>query len=215
MEQRTDAYPARLEIDYPESLDRFSTLLRIFFLIPISLIFYLMPVAPMFVVHLVVEGSLDENSAGIFAVGAFFLPLILMLVFRRKYPLWWFEFLLELARFSYRVSAYADLLTDKYPSTDEEQTVHLELVYPDAEQLNRLLPIVKWLLLIPHYIALAVLGVIAVFALITAWFAILITARYPRFLFDYVVGVNRWSLRVQAYGFLLITDRYPPFSLRA
>ena len=164
MEQRTDAYPARLEIDYPESLDRFSTLLRIFFLIPISLIFYLMPVAPMFVVHLVVEGSLDENSAGIFAVGAFFLPLILMLVFRRKYPLWWFEFLLELARFSYRVSAYADLLTDKYPSTDEEQTVHLELVYPDAEQLNRLLPIVKWLLLIPHYIALAVLGVIAVFA---------------------------------------------------
>ena len=215
MEQRTDAYPARLEIDYPESLDRFSTLLRILFLIPISLIFYLMPVAPMFVVHAVVEGSLDENSAGIFALGAFFLPLILMLLFRRKYPRWWFDFLLELARFSYRVTAYILLMTDKYPSTDEQQTVHLELDYPDAEELHPLLPIVKWLLLIPHYVALAVLGIIAVFALIAAWFAILFTTRYPKRLFDYVVGVNRWTLRVQAYGFLLITDRYPPFRLGA
>ncbi len=96
----------------------------------------------------------------------------------------------------------------------EEQSVHLEIDYPDVERdLNRWMPLVKWFLAIPHYIVLIVLGVIAVFAIIIAWFAILFTGRYPRALFDYVVGVGRWGLRVQAYVSLLVTDRYPPFSL--
>lgn len=214
MERQPDAYPARLEIDFPERLDRVSTLLRLPFIIPIGVISYLMPVAPLLAISLAVEGYIDDSGTGWFAA-AFFLPLILMILFRRKYPRWWFDFLLELARFQYRVSAYGALLTDQYPSTDEEQSVRLELDYPDVEQLNNLLPIIKWLLLIPHYVALVILGIGALAAIISAWFAILITRRYPRFLFDFVVGFGRYWIRVQAYGFLLITDRYPPFRLSA
>jgi hypothetical protein len=85
--------------------------------------------------------------------------------------------------------------------------------YPDATQLNRWLPLVKWFLAIPHYIILWFLSIGAIVCVIIAWFAIVFTGRYPRSLFDYVVGVNRWALRVSAYAFLLITDQYPPFSL--
>ncbi len=213
MERAPDAYPARLEIDYPESLNRLSTLLRIPFIIPILVIQALLPVAPLVAVSLAAEGAIDGDSVSGFAGAAFFLPLVLMIFFRRKYPRWWFDFLLELARFQARIIAYFDLLTDKYPSTDEEQDVHLDLDYPDAAQLNQFLPIVKWLLLIPHYVVLAVLVVLSVPALIAAWFAIIFTGRYPRPIFTYILGVNRYYLRIGAYGFLLITDRYPPFSL--
>jgi hypothetical protein len=138
-----------------------------------------------------------------------------MIVFRQKYPRWWFDFAREFARFGMRVGAYLALLTDRYPSTVEEQSVHLDIDYPDVERdLNRWLPMVKWFLAIPHYIVLAVLAVGAVFAIFIAWFAVLFTGRYPRGLFDYVVGVGRWGLRVQAYATLLVTDRYPPFSLK-
>jgi hypothetical protein len=137
-----------------------------------------------------------------------------MLVFRQRYPRWWFDFQRELARFGNRVGAYLTLLTDQYPSTVDEQAVHLELDYPDAERdLNRWLPLFKWLLAIPHYVVLAVLLVGVCLAVIVAWFAILVTGRYPRGLFDFVVGVFRWGLRVFAYAFLLVTDTYPPFSL--
>lgn len=136
-----------------------------------------------------------------------------MIVFRRRYPRWWFDFARELARFGARVGAYLALLTDQYPSTVDEQSVHLEIDYPDVERdLNRWLPLVKWLLAIPHFIVLAVLLVVAMFAVVIAWFAILFTGRYPRALFDFVVGVGRWGLRVHAYAVLFVTDRYPPFS---
>jgi hypothetical protein len=139
---------------------------------------------------------------------------VLMIVFRQRYPRWWFDFALELARFSARVGAYFVLLTDQYPSTVEEQSVHLHIDYPDVERdLNRWLPLVKWLLAIPHYLVLFVLSVAGLFAVVVAWFAILFTGSYPQGLFDFVVGVGRWWLRVQAYAFLLVTDRYPPFSL--
>ena len=139
---------------------------------------------------------------------------LLMILFRQRYPRWWFDFALELARFGARVGAYVVLLTDQYPSTVEEQSVHLELDYPDVERdLNRWLPLVKWLLAIPHFIVLFVLSVLAFFAVVAAWFAILFTGRFPRALFDFVVGVGRWWLRVEAYAILLVTDRYPPFSL--
>ena len=138
----------------------------------------------------------------------------LMILFRRLYPRWWFDFSRELTRFEARVSAFAGLLTDRYPSTVDEQSVHLEIDYPDAKtDLNRWMPLFKWLLAIPHYIVLAFLVIGAVFAVIFAWFAILLTGQYPKGLFDYVVGVSRWCLRVNAYAFLLVTDRYPPFSL--
>ncbi len=199
MERTRSDYPARYEVDYPERLNRLSTLLRIPFSIPIGIITALMP-----------TGQVVSTSV---TTPAFFLPLALMLLFRRKYPRWWFDFLVELSRFQARVSAYLDLLTDAYPATDETQSVHLEFDYPDAEQLNRFLPIVKWLLLLPHYIVLAILLVLAVVAIVISWFAILFTGQYPRQLFDFVVGVNRYGFRVSAYGWMLITDRYPPFSL--
>jgi hypothetical protein len=146
--------------------------------------------------------------------GLLFLPVLLMIVFRQKYPRWWFDWNLNLFRFSNRVTAYMALLDDHYPSTDEEQAVHLDYPYPDARQLNRWLPLVKWFLAIPHYVVLFFLAIGALVVVIIAWFAILFTGRYPRGLFDYVVGVLRWGTRVGAYAFVLVTDQYPPFSLR-
>jgi hypothetical protein len=137
-----------------------------------------------------------------------------MIVFRQKYPRWWYDFNLELLRFQNRVGVYLGLLDDRYPSTDERQSVSLEFAYPDAKQgLNRWLPLVKWFLAIPHYIVLFFLILAAIVCVIIAWFAILFTGRYPRGLFDFVVGVGRWSNRVSAYAFVLVTDKYPPFSL--
>jgi hypothetical protein len=143
-----------------------------------------------------------------------FLPPLLMIVFRQKYPRWWYDFNLELLRFQSRVGIYCALMDDRYPSTDERQSLHLEAPYPDAARLNRWLPLVKWLLAIPHYIVLAVLYLGALIAIVIAWFAILFTGRYPRGLFDYLVGVGRWTTRVTAYAFILVTDEYPPFRLR-
>jgi len=205
-------YPARLDIDYPESLDRVSTAFRIIYIIPIGIVLAVLNSES---THRYVTDTGDEvtrTTGGIAASLA--VVTALMIVFRQRYPRWWFDFALEFNRFSSRVGAYFALLTDQYPSTVEEQSVHLDLDYPDVKQdLNRWLPLVKWILAIPHIIVLAFLFIGAVFAVIFAWFAILFTGQYPKALFDYVVGVGRWALRVQAYATLLITDRYPPFSL--
>ena len=145
-----------------------------------------------------------------------FLPALLMILFREKYPRWWYDWNLELLRFENRVAVYLALMDDRYPSTDERQSVALDFPYPDVKQeLNRWLPLVKWLLAIPHYILLAFLGIAAIVCVIIAWFAILFTGRYPRGLFDFVLGVMRWGNRVAGYAFVLVTDRYPPFSLSA
>ena len=194
-------YPVRFDVDYPESLDRFSSILRIVFVIPIGVVLALL------------TGSRGGGYGG--GAGLVFLPILLLIVVRYKYPRWWFDWNLELLRFTNRVLAYALLLTDRYPSTDEEQSVHLRIEYPDAERdLHRWLPLVKfWLLALPHYVVLLFLLIAMVVVVVIAWFAILFTGRYPRGLFDFVVGVLRWSNRVGAYAFLLTTDRYPPFRL--
>jgi hypothetical protein len=205
-------YAARLEVDYPEQHDRVTTLFRLFMVIPIAIVIGVLTTGATQTVYNQ-SGQAVRNSSGGIASGLF-LATVLMIVFRKRYPRWWFDFVLELARFGARVGAYFALLTDQYPSTVEEQNVHLQIDYPDVEHdLNQWLPLVKWLLAIPHYIVLAVLSVVAFFAVVIAWFAILFTGRYPRGLFDFVVGVARWGLRVQAYATLLVTDRYPPFSL--
>jgi hypothetical protein len=204
-------YPVQLSVDYPDRpLNRVTTLLRIFVAIPI----------------LIVLGGVsggtwqwstpDRSEVVVAGAGGllFFAPLLLIL-FRRKYPRWWFDWNLELMRFSNRVGVYVALMDDRYPSTDEQQSVHLDFGYPDARHdLNRWLPIVKWFLAIPHYIVLFFLWIGVVLAVIVAWFAILFTGRYPRGLFDYVEGVIRWHNRVVGYAFVLVTDRYPPFRLR-
>lgn len=207
-----DSYPARLEIDYPEELDRFTTFFRIIWIVPILIIYGLLTAGGADSVSKETGAHVSGASGGI--VAGLFVATVLMLVFRQRYPRWWFDFARELARFGARIGAYLALLTDQYPSTEDEQAVHLEIDYPDAAgDLNRWLPLVKWLLAIPHYVVLAFLLIGAVIGVVVAWFAILITGRYPRGLFDYVVGVGRWGLRVQAYAFLLVTDEYPPFTL--
>jgi hypothetical protein len=212
-------YPARLEIDYPEQLNRLTTFFRVIWIIPIAIILGLVAGAGETVTNTVfldqageVIETTRETAGGL--VSGLAVATALMIIFCQRYPRWWFDFARELTRFEARVAAYAALLTDQYPSTVEEQSVHLEIDYPDVEQdLNRWMPLVKWFLAIPHYIVLAVLGAVAAVVVVIAWFVILFTGRYPRSLFDYVVGVARWSLRVQAYMFLLVTDQYPPFSL--
>ena len=205
------AYPARLDVDHADQYDRVKTLFRIVLIIPIAIVYDVLTSG---VTHTSYHegGQVVTTTSGGIASGLF-LATLLMILFRQRYPRWWFDFALELARFGARLGAYLALLTEKYPSTVEEQDVHLELDYPEVERdLNRWLPLVKWLLAIPHYVVLLFLTVGAFFAVIFAWFAILFTGRYPRGLFDYVVGVGRWWLRVEAYAFLLLTDQYPPFS---
>jgi len=210
--QTSAAYAARLTVDYPERLDRFTTFFRLIWVIPIALVLGLLTASGNQTIVTASGEQLASVGGGLLAGLA--TATALMIVIRVRYPRWWFDFARELTRFGTRVGAYVALLTDRYPSTVDEQSVHLDIEYPDVEGLNRWLPLVKWLLAIPHYIVLAFLWIGVVLAVVIAWFAILITGRYPHALFDYVVGVLRWTLRVSAYGFLLVTDRYPPFSLR-
>jgi Domain of unknown function (DUF4389) len=208
-----ESYPVRLEVDYPDrQLNRVSVAFRIFAAIPIVIVLSS------------IGGYSGEwwsdggDRGATFAVGGtglLFLPPLLMILFRQKYPRWWFDWNRELLRFTNRVGIYVALMDDRYPSTDEEQSVHLDFPYPDAEHgLNRWLPLVKWLLAIPHYIVLFFLYIGVIVVVIVAWFAILFTGRYPRGMFDYVEGVVRWHNRVVGYALILVTDEYPPFRLR-
>jgi len=202
-------YPVTFSVDYPDRrLDRLTTFLRIFTVIPIAIVLATVGGGTFHV------GPADSGATVAAAGGLLFGGPLLMILFRRKYPRWWQDWNRELLRFSNRVALYLALCDDRYPSTDEQQAVHLELPVPDVpSDLNRWLPLVKWLLAIPHYVVLFFLWIGALIAVIVAWFAILVTGRYPRGLFDYVVGVARWHNRVVAYAFILVTDRYPPFRL--
>jgi hypothetical protein len=206
-----DEYPLQFSVEYPDrDLDRATTAFRIFVAIPILILLGALEGGGGW-------GGVDGGNGAWFAAGGggtLVFPVLLMIVFRQKYPRWWYDWNLELLRFENRVGVYLGLMDDRYPSTDERQSVSLEFPYPDAKQdLNRWLPLVKWLLAIPHYIVLIFLGLAAIVCVIIAWFAILFTGRYPRELFDFVVGVMRWGNRVSAYAFVLVTDRYPPFRL--
>ncbi len=203
-------YPVRFSVDYPDrDLNRVTTAFRILTIIPIAI-----------VIGTVSGGtwqySYPNGSTAVVASagGLLFVGPLLIILFRQKYPRWWFDWNLELQRFSNRVGIYLALMDDKYPSTDEHQSVHLEYQYPDAARdLNRWLPLVKWLLAIPHYIVLFFLDIAVFFVVIAMWFAILFTGRYPRAAFDFVEGVIRWHNRVIGYALTLVTDRYPPFRL--
>jgi hypothetical protein len=211
--QQMAQYPVRFSVDYPDrSLDRLTSAFRIFTVIPIAI-----------VLGTVSGGngwdwdwnnSSSTRTAAVGAGGLLFFGPLLLILFRQKYPRWWFDWNLELQRFGNRVVAYLALLDDRYPATDQHQSVHLDYPYPDVERdLNRWMPLVKWLLAIPHYIVLFFLDIAALVVVIVVWFAILFTGRYPRGLFDFVEGVIRWHNRVIAYSLVLVTDRYPPFSL--
>jgi Domain of unknown function (DUF4389) len=205
-----EKYPLTYSVDYPDrELNRLTTFFRIFTVIPIAIVLG------------TVAGASYSYSSGaatttvVAAGGLLIAAPLLMILFRKKYPRWWFDWNRELMRFGARVHTYLVLMSDQYPSTDERQYVHLEIDYPNAEtELARGMPLVKWFLAIPHYIVLFFLGIAAFICVVIAWFAILFTGRYPRSLFDFVMGVQRWYLRVTAYAFIMVTDRYPPFSLQ-
>jgi hypothetical protein len=205
-----ETYALTFSVDYPDrSLDRLTTAFRIFTVIPIA------------IVAATVSGATYSYDTATTtttiaaAGGLLFAAPLLMILFRKKYPRWWFDWNRELLRFQARVGAYLALLSDQYPSTDEQQYVRLEIRYPNVEtDLARGMPLVKWFLAIPHYIVLFFLYIAVFVCVVIAWFAILFTGRYPRSLFDFVVGVGRWHLRVAAYMFILVTDKYPPFSLQ-
>jgi len=201
-------YPVSLVIDRFDGVrDKMTTFFRPFVAIPI----------------LIILGLLGGSTFGweqspwnleFPAAGLVILPTILMLLFRHKYPRWWFDWNLAISRFALRVGAYMTLLRDEYPSTDEEQAVHLKIPYPDAErELSSGLPLVKWFLAIPHLVILGFLSIAVLVCVVAAWLVILFTGKYPDSLAEFVVGYFRWELRVAAYAFLLTTDKYPPFSL--
>jgi hypothetical protein len=207
MQPTTPPYAVRFAVDYPDRpLNRLTTAFRVFVAIPILI-----------VAAAVSGGSIGAGRYGrgfALAGGVLVIAPLILIVFREKYPRWWFDWNLALLRFSNRISAYLLLLRDEYPSTDDEQSVHLDIDYPDVRnQLNRWLPLVKWLLAIPHFVVLLFLYVAAIVVAVIAWFAILFTGRYPRWAFDFVVGVMRWHNRVVGYALVLATDQYPPFSL--
>lgn len=236
MATESNSYPLSLKIDYPSRLSRVSSFFRIFLAIPIIIILTLVAGTgdsysdasktngQVSNYSMMSEGVTTRTSNNMNAeikgssfgiAGGLFAATALMILFRQRYPRWWFDFNLELSRFSTRISAYLLLMTDKYPSTEDAQTVHLDIAFPNAQKdIKRWMPLVKWLLAIPHYIVLFLLYVGVFFSVIIAWFAILFTGRYPKGLFDYIEGVLRWSYRVNAYAFLLVTDIYPPFSLK-
>jgi hypothetical protein len=203
-----ESYALRYSVDYPDrQLNRLSSVFRLFTVIPIGILLGTVSGA-----RYGAQGG--ATYIGIAAGGILVAGPLLMILFRKKYPRWWFDWNRELARFGLRVHTYFVLMNDQYPSTDEEQWVHLEIDYPDVENdLARGMPLVKWFLAIPHYIVLFFLAIAGFFCVIAAWFAILFTGRYPRSLFEFIAGIQRWGLRVAAYAFLLVTDEYPPFSL--
>ena len=205
-------YPVRFSVDYPDRpLNRLTTAFRVFTVIPIAIV---MATIGGIASGGGYEGSGNAQTVAIGGTGLLFLPPLLMILFREKYPRWWYDWNLELLRFTNRIGTYVALMNDRYPSTDERQWVELDFPYPDAKRdLNRWLPLIKWFLAIPHYIVLFLLYIAAVVVVIGAWFAILFTGRYPRGIFDFVEGVIRWHNRVVGYAFILITDRYPPFSM--
>ena len=211
----TNPYPVQLDVEYPDRpLNRLTSAFRIFTAIPILIL--AAALAGSNGSYTWGVGDHESTRSGATGIGLLVVAPALMILFRQKYPRWWFDWNVNLLAFTNRVGAYCFLLTDVYPATDEDQSVHLTVPYPDVpNDLNRWLPLVKWLLAIPHYIVLFFLFIGAIVAAIVAWFAILFTGRFPRGLFDYMVGVGRWENRVTAYAFIMTTDEYPPFRLSA
>jgi hypothetical protein len=184
-------YPLRYDVEYPEELSRWLIFVKWLLAIP----------------HFIILWALTY-AAEVVTFIAFF-----AILFTRRYPRGLFDFVVNVNRWNANVLAYTGLFRDEYPPFSWEPgqyAVTYEVDYP--EELNRWLPLIKWLLAIPHVIVLLFLFIAASVAWVIAWFAILFTGRFPRGLFDFIVGVMRWQYRVNAYVGLL-RDEYPPFSL--
>ena len=184
-------YPLRFDVQYPEQLSRLLIFVKWLLAIP----------------HFIILYALGIVSSVILVI-AFF-----TILFTKRFPRGLFDFVVNVNRWNANAFAYYGLLRDEYPPFSWEPgqyPVTYEVDYP--EELNRWLPLIKWLLVIPHLIVLLFVFLVAYVAWFIAFFAILFTGRFPRGLFDFIVGVIRWNYRVGAYLYLL-RDEYPPFSL--
>jgi hypothetical protein len=184
-------YPVRLDVPYPESHSRWLIFVKWLLAIPHFIILYFLGIA-----------------VALTTFVAFF-----AILFTKNYPEGLFKFAVGVQRWSQNMTAYVWLLRDEYPPFSMDTGAYpvvFEADYPT--DLNRWLPLVKWLLVLPVAIVGLVVLLLAYVTSIIAWFAILFTGTYPRGLFDFAVGALRWSARVNAYSNLW-TDRYPPFSL--
>ena len=157
----------------------------------------------------------DSESSDLNALftGFLALPVVLALVFRQVYPSYLLAFNEALLSLQTRVNAYVFLLTDEYPSIEENDVVSVTFPEVDAKALNRYLPLVKWLLAIPLYIVGIAYIVYGAFLTLFAWFSILFTGNFPEFCAEGIVGVIAYWNRVAGYALVLVTDEYPTFSL--
>ena len=186
-------YPVKLNIDYSESSNRLTAIFRLILVIPIVFIL-----------------ALISTYAE-----ALSLAIAMMILFKEKYPKWWFEWHIGITKLTYRIAAYVFLMRDEYPSTDHDQSVQIDVPYPDVKNdLKRWMPLVKWFLVIPHIIALIFIFIGVLICTVFSLIVILFTGRYPKGIFDFAEGFFRWTLRVSAFALLLTTDEYPPFRLR-
>ena len=206
-------YPVRFEVAYPEGENRFMILVRWFLAIPhyTVLLFFSLPF------YIAVGGMslILTESLGEWAQWIPVPPIwALIILFTASLPAWLHRYLVGLSRYGYNVGAYV-LFHSQYPpitmSAGAYDPVTLELERPAS--LNRWLPFVKLVLAIPHLVVLFFLTIAGIFVYIFVWWTVLITGRYPRGAFDFLVGMTRWGVRVTLYTQLL-TDRYPPFSLK-
>lgn len=185
-------YPLRFDVEYPERLSRLLIFVKWLLAIPHFIVLYFLGII-----------------AELFLLIGFF-----AILFTKKYPKGLFDFVVNVYRWNANAVAYTALMRDEYPpfSWDAGQyPVTFEVDYP--EELNRWLPLIKWLLAIPHMVVLFFLYIVALVLWVLAWFAILITGRFPRGMFDFMVGAMRWQYRVTAYAYLM-RDEYPPFSMK-
>ena len=186
-----DDYPVTFDVAYPESPNRWLILIRWLLAIP----------------HYIVL-SLLSILAGVVWVISFF-----TILFARTYPDSLYSFMVGVHRWNANLGAYI-LFHDRYPPFSMGESDYEGVTFAvERPDFNRWLVLIKWLLMIPHAIVLYFLSIIAMVAAIALVLAVLFTGRYPRGLFDFLVGVGRWNARVNAYA-TFVVDRYPPFSLR-
>jgi len=186
-------YPVTVDIAPPAPQSRLTVLFRIVMVIP----------------HQIVLNFLQIAGEVITLIAWF------AILFTGKYPAGMFGFVVGYLRWSTRVGAYSALLTGVYPpfALDEAAAYPIRIsVQPQLEGRNRLTVFFRLLMVIPHVIVLALVSIVAALALIAGWFVALFTGIVPEGIHNFVAGVSRWSVRVNAYA-LLLTDEYPPFSM--